>query len=102
VAQDRQTAAKTSLLCHSTFAGLCRNLLERGRGKETMPSYDICYLNEDGSLNAKIAADCANDMQAKVLAHALQAKGSRRIEVWNGVTLIYERPLRLSADAAAA
>ena len=66
-----------------------------------MPSYDICYLNEDGTLHTKIAADCDNDMQAKVLAHALQAKGSRRIEVWEGVTLIYERPLGLSAAAAA-
>ena len=66
-----------------------------------MPSYEICYLNQDGTLNAKIAADCANDMQAKVLAHALKAEGFRRIEVWNGVTLIYERPLGLSAGAAA-
>ena len=66
-----------------------------------MPSYDICYLNEDGTLTAKIAADCANDMQAKVLAHALKAEGFKRIEVWNGVTLIYERPLGPTADAAA-
>lgn len=57
-----------------------------------MPSYDIRYLNDDGSLNATIATECANDIQAKVLAHALKAEGSRRIEVWDGPTLVYERP----------
>jgi hypothetical protein len=57
-----------------------------------MPSYEICYLNDDGTLAAKIAADCANDMQAKVLAHAMKAKGFKRIEVWDGVTLVYRRP----------
>ncbi len=57
-----------------------------------MPSYDICYLKEDGSVAARIAADCANDMQAKVLAHAMKLEGSTRIEVWDGVTLVYERP----------
>ncbi len=57
-----------------------------------MPSYDICYLNDDGTVAAKIAAECANDTQAKVLAHAMKAKGSKRIEVWDGVTLVYERP----------
>jgi len=65
-----------------------------------MPSYDICYLNEDGSLNAKIATECANDMQAKVLAHAMKAVGSKRIEVWDGVTLIYERPVTICGQRA--
>jgi len=66
-----------------------------------MPSYDICYLNEDGTLNAKIAAECANDMQAKILAHAMKAAGAKRIEVWDGVNLVYERPVTLSATATA-
>jgi hypothetical protein len=57
-----------------------------------MPSYDICYLNDDGTVAARIAADCANDMQAKVLAHAMKLENSKRIEVWDGVTLVYERP----------
>lgn len=57
-----------------------------------MPSYDIRYLAEDGSLKAKIATECANDTQAKVLAHAWKAVGSKRIEVWDGPTLVYERP----------
>lgn len=59
-----------------------------------MPSYDIRYLDEDGSLKAKIATECANDMQAKVMAHAMKTAGSKRIEVWDGSTLVYERPER--------
>lgn len=59
-----------------------------------MPSYDIRYLDDDGSLKAKIATDCANDTQAKVLAHAMRADGTKRIEVWDGPTLVYERPHR--------
>ena len=34
-----------------------------------MPSYDIRYLNDDGTLADKVAADCADDTKAKVLAH---------------------------------
>ncbi|GAA0567202.1 hypothetical protein [Rhizomicrobium electricum] len=59
-----------------------------------MPNYDIRYLAEDGSVKAKIATECANDMQAKVLAHAMKTAGSKRIEVWDGPTLVYERPER--------
>ena len=57
-----------------------------------MPSYDIRYLNEDGSLAAEVAAELANDTQAKVLAHAMKAKSARRIEVWDGESLVYQRP----------
>jgi hypothetical protein len=60
-----------------------------------MPSYDIRYLDDDGTLKAKIATECTNDMQAKVLAHAMRAKGTKRIEVWDGPTLVYERPERV-------
>ena len=66
-----------------------------------MTSYEICYLNEDGSLNARIATECANDMQAKILAHAMKAAGSTRIEVWDGVRLIYERPTTIPVRAKA-
>jgi hypothetical protein len=59
-----------------------------------MPNYDIRYLAEDGSVKAKIATECANDMQAKVLAHAMKTAGSKRIEVWDGPTLVYARPER--------
>lgn len=57
-----------------------------------MPSYDIRYFDADGSVKANIAAECSNDIQAKVLAHALKADGAKRIEVWDGPTLIYQRP----------
>ena len=59
-----------------------------------MTSYDIRYLNAAGTLKAKIATECANDVHAKVLAHAMMADGARRIEVWDGPTLVYERPER--------
>ena len=61
-----------------------------------MPSYDIRYLDNDGTLKAKIATECANDIQAKVLAHAMKADGAKRIEVWDGPTLVYERPERIA------
>jgi len=59
-----------------------------------MPSYDIRYLYDDGTLAAAVAAECAGEMQAKVLAHALKRKGFIRIEVWDGARLVYERPQR--------
>jgi len=60
-----------------------------------MPCYEICYLNDDGTLDAKVAAECDNDLQAKVLAHAMKKKGLKRIKVWEGDNLVYERPHRL-------
>ncbi len=61
-----------------------------------MPNYDICYLNSDGTLSATLAAQCATDQQAKILAHAMKLDGAKRIEVWDGKTLIYQRPQFLS------
>ena len=60
-----------------------------------MPSYEIYYMNDDGTLDAKVAAECDNDLQAKVLAHAMKKKGLKRIKVWDGESLVYERPHRL-------
>jgi hypothetical protein len=57
-----------------------------------MPTYDICYLNIDGSLAAKLSALCTDDKQAKILAHAMKLAGTRQIEVWDGKTLVYQRP----------
>jgi hypothetical protein len=62
--------------------------------ENAMPAYEIVYLNDDGSLAAKFAAQCHGDTQAKVLAHAMKMDGTRQIEVWNGKTLIYTRPQR--------
>jgi hypothetical protein len=60
--------------------------------RHAMPSYDICYLNADGSLFAKLAAMCVDDKHAKILSHAMKLDGAKRIEVWDGATLVYERP----------
>ena len=57
-----------------------------------MPAYEITYRHDDGSLTAKIETHCASDKEAKILAHAMKMDGARRIEVWQGDTLIYERP----------
>jgi hypothetical protein len=57
-----------------------------------MPSYDIVYLNEDGSLGFKLAAQAASDAHAKVLAHAMKLREFRRMEVWNERTCVYRRP----------
>ncbi len=57
-----------------------------------MPAYEICYLNAEGALAYKFAADCDDDSRAKVLAHAMKLPNAKRLEVWSGETLIYARP----------
>ena len=57
-----------------------------------MPEYEITYRHDDGSLTAKIETQCATDMEAKILAHAMKVDGARQFEVWQGDTLIYARP----------
>lgn len=62
-----------------------------------MPAYEICYLKNDGTFLAGLAANCDDDKQAKILAHAMKLAASRRIEVWNGERLVYERPATIEA-----
>jgi hypothetical protein len=57
-----------------------------------MPVYDICYMNEDGSLACTLAALCRDDLHAKVLAHAMKLSACKQFEVWRGQRLVYERP----------
>lgn len=57
-----------------------------------MPHYEICYLDSEGTLLGTFCAACAGDKQARILAHAMRFAGTRRIEVWDGATLVYERP----------
>ena len=57
-----------------------------------MPSYDICYLNEDGRLAFKFAAECRDETRAKILAHAMKQPEHKRIEVWAEARLVYARP----------
>ena len=57
-----------------------------------MPSFDVCYLNADGSLACTLAAVCVDETQAKILAHAMKLSRHKRFEVWSGDKLVYERP----------
>jgi hypothetical protein len=57
-----------------------------------MPIFEFCYLNEDGSLACLLLASCADEIQAKVLAHAMKLGAYKSFEVWLEGTLVYERP----------
>jgi hypothetical protein len=64
--------------------------------EKPMPVYDIIYFDPDGRVSSKVKAECADDREAKILAHALKEKGRKRIKVWSGDTEIYQRPLTAS------
>lgn len=57
-----------------------------------MPSYQICYFDDHGSLACSFSAMCASEMQAKVLAHAMKLSDYKTFEVWRDHALVYERP----------
>jgi hypothetical protein len=57
-----------------------------------MPNYEINYLHDDGSLACKFEAQCEDDTHAKVLAHAMKDHDHKGLEVWNGTSLVYQRP----------
>ena len=57
-----------------------------------MPSYQICYFDDRGSLTCSFSAVCASEMHAKVLAHAMKLSDYKAFEVWRDRTLVYERP----------
>ena len=57
-----------------------------------MPNFEFLYRRQDGSLAVKLTAMCADETRAKVLAHAMKASEHHQFEVWDGATLIYERP----------
>ncbi len=59
-----------------------------------MPSYEICYLDDEGTLACSFKAECASETHAKVLAHAMKASTHKGFEVWRDRTLVYERRLR--------
>ena len=61
-----------------------------------MPNYEIYYREPDGTLVEKLAVDCANPVQAKVMAHAMRARPFAAIEVWQEDALVYERPERVA------
>lgn len=57
-----------------------------------MPNFEICYLDNDGSLACTFTALCATETHAKVLAHAMKLSDYKTFEVWRDRTLVYERP----------
>ncbi|MEI9995760.1 MAG: hypothetical protein WDM91_14285 [Rhizomicrobium sp.] len=57
-----------------------------------MPAYEICYLEEDGSLACAFSVQFETEMRAKILAHAMKPADCRVLEVWSGKELIYRRP----------
>ena len=57
-----------------------------------MPQYEICYLDHADKLLGTHSAPCADNKHARILAHAMRLSGTKRIEVWCGATLVYERP----------
>lgn len=56
-----------------------------------MPSYEINYLNDDGTLAAKFETQCAGDKEAQILAHAMKMASAHQIEVWSERQIIYAR-----------
>jgi hypothetical protein len=57
-----------------------------------MPNFEFLYRRDNGSLAVKLTAQCADETRAKVLAHAMKASECHHFEVWDGATLVYERP----------
>jgi hypothetical protein len=60
--------------------------------EDTMPAYDICYLEEDGALVCAFTVQFDSEMRAKILAHAMKPADCHRLEVWHGKDLVYRRP----------
>ncbi|GEM_PF-1200607 len=54
-----------------------------------MPTYDIRYMNRDGTVAARFFAHCSGDDEAKALMRAIQMEGVRQVSVWHGNRLIY-------------
>jgi hypothetical protein len=65
--------------------------------ERTMPSYQICYFDDHGSLTCSFSAMCASETHAKVLAHAMKLSDYKTFEVWRDRTLVYERPQHFEA-----
>jgi hypothetical protein len=64
----------------------------------TMPAYEICYLDQDGTVTYRFSADCDDDQRAKILAHAMKLPSAKRLQVWSGESLIYARPSAVSGN----
>lgn len=65
-----------------------------------MPQYEICYLDNADKLMGTYSAPCPDHKHARILAHAMRMPNTKRIEVWCGATLVYERPAMRSVMIA--
>src|SRR5579862_1547180 len=63
----------------------------------TMPSFEICYFDDQGYLACSFSAVCDSETHAKVLAHAMKHSDYKTFEVWHERTLVYERPQHFDA-----
>lgn len=57
-----------------------------------MAAYEICYLEDDGTLICAFTVQFESAMRAKILAHAMKPPACPRLEVWHGEEMIYARP----------
>ena len=57
-----------------------------------MPAYEICYLEDDGTLACAFSVQFETEMRAKILAHAMKPAECHVLEVWSGKELVYRRP----------
>ena len=76
--------------CRAKYVGLG----ERSKTDSRRRSYEICYLSADDRLLCKFVVRCRDATCAKVMAHAMKLPTYKRIEIWQGETSIYSRPLR--------
>jgi hypothetical protein len=57
-----------------------------------MTAFEICYLEDDGTLACAFSVQFEDVMRAKILAHAMKPPSCHVIEVWRGQELVYRRP----------
>ena len=57
-----------------------------------MADYDIRYQWGDGQPALSLRIACADDREAKIMAHAMKAREHKSFEVWKDEALVYKRP----------
>ena len=83
-------------ICHSTCTKRaytnCASGGIAGSMEETMPAYEICYIDESGNLARAFSVRFDSELRAKILAHAMKPSDCHQLEVWDGNKLVYSRP----------
>jgi hypothetical protein len=70
-----------------------------GPEENGMPSFEIYYREQDGTLVEKFSVHCSSPTKAKVMAHAMKVYPYAEIEVWLDDMLVYEQPHRQPFDS---